>query len=105
MGKDLASLLSMTVHVTLAMEDRVMRISINGGRLYVSDSICIWESCMREAWDPYVCSTTTFAFNRYTAKLMNRSRGLVPHDDRYREIKERMKELRQHGYGVDKFTN
>lgn len=105
-GKDLASLLSMTVHVTLAMENRVME-DFRKWRpdCIVSDSICIWGKLYAgKLGIPYVCSTTTFAFNRYTAKLMKQKPGdLFRMVTGMKEIKERMKELRQHGYGVDKF--
>ena len=40
----------------------------------VSDSICIWGKLFAKRFDvPLVVSTTTFAFNRYTAKLMKQS--------------------------------
>lgn len=105
-GKDLASLISMTVHVTLAMEERIIK-EFEGWKpgCIVSDSICIWGKLYAKRLGiPYVCSTTTFAFNRYTAKLMKQKPGEI-----FRmmagmaEINARMEELRQHGYQADKF--
>lgn len=71
----------------------------------MSDSICIWGKLYAKRLGiPYVCSTTTFAFNRYTAKLMKQKPGEI-----FRmmagmsEINARMEELRQHGYQADKF--
>ena len=105
-GRDLASLISMTVHVTLAMEERILKeFGEWKPDCIVSDSICIWGKLYAKRLGiPYVCSTTTFAFNRYTAKLMKQKPGEI-----FRmmagmsEINARMEELRQHGYQADKF--
>lgn len=105
-GRDLASLISMTVHVTLAMEEGILKeFGEWKPDCIVSDSICIWGKLYAKRLGiPYVCSTTTFAFNRYTAKLMKQKPGEI-----FRmmagmsEINARMEELRQHGYQADKF--
>ena len=96
----------MTVHVTLAMEERILKeFGEWKPDCIVSDSICIWGKLYAKRLGiPYVCSTTTFAFNRYTAKLMKQKPGEI-----FRmmagmsEINARMEELRQHGYQADKF--
>lgn len=42
----------------------------------VSDSLCFWGKLWAAKLAcPYVCSTTTFAFNRHTAKLMKQTPG------------------------------
>lgn len=78
-GRDLASLISMTVHVTLAMEERILKeFGEWKPDCIVSDSICIWGKLYAKRLGiPYVCSTTTFAFNRYTAKLMKQKPGEI----------------------------
>ena len=71
-GRDFASMVGLLTDITLAMEAPVCR-ELEAWRpdLLVADSVCLWGKLF--AWKlklPWVCSTTTFAFNRETAALM-----------------------------------
>lgn len=55
---------------------------------------------------PYICSTTTFAFNQHTAKLMKRSFWeLLRMVLGMPRINKKMKMLRDHGYDVRSFIS
>lgn len=71
-GKDFASLIEMVVDTTLNMDGMVAGL-MAGFRpdVIVSDSVCFWGKLFAYKYKvPFVCSTTTFAFNKHTAKLM-----------------------------------
>jgi MGT family glycosyltransferase len=74
-GKDFASLIEMTVDMTMNLDEKVCReLKEFQPNCIVSDSICIWGKLFAIKLDiPYVCSTTTFAMNKHTAKLMKQS--------------------------------
>lgn len=104
---DFSSLIGMVTQVTIAMEDTVIaELEALRPDCIVSDSLCIWGKLFaRRLGIPMVCSTTSFAFNGETAKMMRP--GLremfytilgVPKMGRY------MKRLRAHGYVVDNVT-
>ena len=71
-GKDKAFAVELLVSSTLAL-DEMSSAKIREIRpdLIVSDSVAFWGklAAMKHGL-PYVCSTTTFAFNRYSAKYM-----------------------------------
>lgn len=102
-GKDFASLVEMITDTTLAMEreigDDLARFQPH---CIVSDSLCFWGKLWAARLNvPYVCSTTTFAFNRQTASLMRQSPGqllrLLTGRGRIRRC---MVRLRSHGWPV-----
>ena len=76
-GKDFSALMEMAADTTLALEDKVCReLTEFQTDVIVSDSVCFWGKLF--AWKlriPYVCSTTTFAFNIQTARLMKPKLG------------------------------
>ena len=75
MGRDFSLLMEMVIGVTAQLHPR-MEEEMRTFRpdCIVSDSICIWGKLFAKRFDvPLVVSTTTFAFNRYTAKLMKQS--------------------------------
>lgn len=76
-GKDLALSTRVLVDTTLALDGPVCReMEALRPACIVGDSMAVWAKAA--AWKlglPYVCSTTTFAFNRYSAKVMKNSPG------------------------------
>ena len=71
-GKDFASLIEMAAHVTLALEPSfVQEIETNRPDLIIADSVCLWGRQLAEKYHlPFICSTTSLAFNQHTAKRM-----------------------------------
>ncbi len=71
-GKDFGSLIAMTVYTTLAMEAAVQKeLADFAPDVVVSDSLCIWGKLLAGKLKlPYICSTTSFAFNERTARMM-----------------------------------
>ena len=69
----------------------------------VSDSVCFWGKLIARKYDlPFVCSTTTFAFNRYSSQYMQNSLSEIldlilglP------RVNRALKKLRPLGYHVD----
>ena len=74
LGKDFSALVGMTFDTTMRMDAPVC------GQLrewqpdcLVADSVCFWGKLFaKKLGIPLVCSTTTFAFNRETARLIRR---------------------------------
>ncbi|WP_455614981.1 macrolide family glycosyltransferase [Eisenbergiella sp.] len=105
-GRDLSSLVDMTVDVTLAMEDKVLgELRAWKPDCIVSDSICIWGKLFAKKLNiPFVCSTTTFAFNQQTARLMKQSLSELLHMlSGMPRINARLRQLRRHGYEIRQF--
>lgn len=74
-GKDLAFSTKILVDTTLALDDSVCA---DMERLQpdciVADSMAVWGKAVAMKLDiPFVSSTTTFAFNQYSAKIMKQS--------------------------------
>ena len=107
-GKDFPALVEMAADTTLALEDKVyLELTEFRTEVIVSDSVCFWGKLF--AWKlgiPYVCSTTTFAFNLHTARLMKPKPG-----EMFRTIlggarvERKLAALREHGYPVEKLTD
>lgn len=97
---------SRTVDVTLAMEDKVLgELRAWKPDCIVSDSICIWGKLYAKKLNvPFVCSTTTFAFNQQTARLMKQSLSELLHMlSGMPRINARLRQLRRHGYEIRQF--
>ncbi len=102
-GRDFASLIEMTVDTTLRMEQAVFEMLKRWKPdCIVSDSMCTWGKLFARKHNiPFVCSTTTFAFNRYTARLMKPGIGEVLRMAAgMPRIHAKMKRLQEHGYAV-----
>ena len=103
-GKDFAALVEMAADTTLALEEKVCReLADFRAEVIVSDSVCFWGKLFaKKLGIPYVCSTTTFAFNQYTAQLMKPKLGeMVRSVLGMPRINRKMALLRQHGYPVE----
>ena len=73
-GKDLAFSTKLLVDTTLALDDKVCReIEELKPDCIVADSMALWGKAVAlKLGIPFVSSTTTFAFNQYSAKIMKR---------------------------------
>ena len=74
-GRDFASLVEMVTQVTLNLHSFLgPDLAAFRPDCIVSDSLCFWGKLWAHRLVvPYLCSTTTFAFNRQTARLMRQS--------------------------------
>ena len=100
-GKDFASLIEMAADLTLALDERVAQdVAGYHPSCVVGDSVCIWGKLLaRRHGLPFICSTTTFAFNDQSARLMKRQPGEVlrmllgmP------RMARKLRQLREHGH-------
>lgn len=107
-GKDFATLIEMVVDTTIALDEKVCReLKEIKPDCIISDSLCFWGKLFAKKLNiPYACSTTTFALNQYTAKMMKQNfvEGVrmitgIPH------INKKMKQLRANGYEVKNFLS
>ena len=107
-GRDFAALVEMVTDTTLALEGKVCReLEEFKPDVIVSDSVCFWGKLFaKKLGIPYVCSTTTFAFNQHSAQMMTPKAGEylrsllgIP------RIGRKMALLKQHGYPVEKVTD
>ncbi|WKY48945.1 glycosyltransferase [Eubacteriaceae bacterium ES3] len=71
-GKDFSALIKMVTDTTINMENEVLnQINAISPDCIVSDSVCFWGKLFaRKLNILYISSTTTFAFNMYSAKMM-----------------------------------
>jgi MGT family glycosyltransferase len=107
-GKDFAALIEMVADTTITLDDKVCtELSEFRPNCIVSDSVCFWGKLIaKKLGVPYICSTTTFAFNQYTAKLMKPSiKEMFRMITGMRRINKKMQLLRSHGYEVDNFIS
>lgn len=102
-GKDLAFSTRILVDTTLALDDKVCK---DMERLkpdcIVADSMAVWGKAV--AWKlgiPLVSSTTTFAFNQYSAKIMKQGMGeMLKMIFSMPKISKDIKRLQDKGYPV-----
>lgn len=105
-GRDLAFSIELIVEAALAMDKLVERtIPALKPDLIVADSMAFSGKLAAMKYGvPYVCSTTTFAFNRYAAKYMDQGMGAL-----FRtlfalpKINRQLGRLRAAGYPVKSF--
>jgi MGT family glycosyltransferase len=102
-GKDFTALIEMTAETTMALDQKVCEeLKEIQPDCIVYDSMCMWGKLFAEKLGiPSICSTTSFAFNQHTAKLMKRSfmevwRMIVGMG----RINKKIKQLNDHGYRV-----
>ena len=77
MGKDLAFSVKILTDTTLALDEKVCaEIEQLKPDCIVADSMALWgKAVAMKLGIPFVSSTTTFAFNRHSAKVMKQSTG------------------------------
>lgn len=104
-GKDFTLLVNMSVDTAIAMDSQVTKdLKEFNPDCIVSDSVCTWGKLFAKKLDiPYVCSTTTFAFNQHTAKLMKQGFGEIFYMLKgMPKMIKKLQELKPLGYNVDK---
>jgi len=102
-GSDIALSTRVLVDTTLAMDEAVCaRMAQLRPDCIVADSMAVWgKAAARKLGIPFVCSTTTFAFNRHSAKIMKRSVGqLVSMLFSMGEVTRQVRRLQDRGYPV-----
>ena len=107
-GKDFASLIDMVARTTVTLEERIAQdILAHQPALIISDSVCFWGKLLARKHDiPFVCSTTTFAFNRHTARRMKQHPvEIIRMILGMPRIEKSMQLLRDHGYTVNSFVD
>ncbi|WP_046173477.1 macrolide family glycosyltransferase [Domibacillus indicus] len=107
-GKDFAALIEMAADTTIALDEKVCKeLKEFQPDCIVSDSLCFWGKLFAgKLGIPYVCSTTTFAFNRHTAKLIKRGpKEVLRMITGMPRIHKKMQLLKEHGYQVDSFVS
>ncbi len=104
-GKDFTLLINMSVDTAIAMDSKVTKdLTAFKPDCIVSDSVCTWGKLFAKKLNvPYVCSTTSFAFNQHTAKLLKQgfSEMLYMIKGMPKMVKK-LQELKPLGYNIDK---
>lgn len=102
-GRDFSLLVEMAVDTALALENRVAQDAA-GHRpaCVVGDSVCIWGKLLaRRQGLPFVCSTTSLAFNEHTAGMMKQRPAEILYMLRgMPRMARKLRLLRAHGYDV-----
>lgn len=107
-GKDFAALIDMVTETTLALDDRIAQdIAREKPDLIISDSVCFWGRLLAKKHGvPFLCSTTTFAFNQHSAASMKpRLPEMIRMILGMPRIEKSMQRLRDHGYQVNSFLD
>jgi len=103
-GKDLAFSTKILVDTTLALDDKVCREMIElKPDLIVADSMALWGKAVAlKLGIPFVSSTTTFAFNQHSAKIMKQGIGdLLKMLFAMPKTSKQVKRLKDKGYPVN----
>jgi MGT family glycosyltransferase len=107
-GKDFAALIEMVVDSTINLDKKVCQeLQEFKPDCIVSDSICFWGKLFAAKLNiKYVCSTTTFAFNKYSARLMKPGIGeFIRSIVGMPRINKKIELLRENGYKVKNFVS
>jgi len=103
MGKDLAFSTKVLVDTTLALDDKVgSEMAELKPDCIVADSMALWGKAVAlKLGIPFVSSTTTFAFNQHSAKVMKQGIGdLVKMMLSAPKVSRQIKRLQRKGYPV-----
>ena len=102
-GKDLAFSTQILVDTTLALDDAVCEhMKELNPDCIAADSMAVWGKAVAlKLGIPFVSSTTTFAFNRHSAKIMKQSPGqIIGMIFSMSKINKNIKRLQDKGYPV-----
>lgn len=102
-GKDLAFSTKLLVDMTLALDDAILEeMRALEPDVIVADSMACWGKLIaRKLGIPFVSSTTTFAFNQYSSKVMGSGGGnLWSALKAMPKINKSLNQLRKKGYPV-----
>ena len=103
-GKDLAFSTKLLVDTTLALDDKVCReMAELKPDLIVADSMALWGKAIAlKLGIPFVSSTTTFAFNQHSAKIMKQGfKDLFKMLFAIPKTSKQVKRLRKKGYPIN----
>lgn len=107
-GKDFAALIEMVADTTISLDEKVCgELQEFKPDCIVSDSVCFWGKLFAAKLNiKFVCSTTTFAFNQYTAKMMKRGIGeIIRAIIGMPRINKKMELLKANRYKVKNFVS
>lgn len=107
-GKDLAFSTKLLVDTTLALDDKVCReMEELKPDCIVGDSMALWGKAVAMKLDiPFVSSTTTFAFNQHSAKILRQGTGeMLKMLFSLPKTSRQVKRLRDRGYPVKNFLD
>lgn len=107
-GRDFSALIEMVIDTTLSLDEKVCReLEDFSPDCIVSDSLSFWGRLFAGKLNiPYICSTTTFAFNDHTAKMMKQGfREILYMIIGMGRINKKTKLLREKGYDVQNFIS
>lgn len=102
-GKDLAFSTEILVNTTLALDDAILEdMRKLKPDCIVADSMAVWgKAIAMKLGIPFVSSTTTFAFNKYSAKIMKQSpKQLFSMLFSMPKINKNIKRLQDKGYPI-----
>lgn len=108
LGKDLAFSVKVLVDTTLALDDPVIRhMRELKPDCIVADSMAVWGKAVAlKLGIPFVSSTTTFAFNQHSAKIMKQSPAqMLGMLFSLPKINKDIKRLQDRGYPVKSFLD
>lgn len=103
LGKDLAFSTTILVETTLTLDDHVLEDMKNlKPDCIVADSMAVWGKAIAlKLGIPFVSSTTTFAFNQHSAKIMKQGIGdLVKMIFSMPKVNKQIKRLQNKGYPI-----
>ncbi|OUM61859.1 glycosyltransferase family 1 protein [Piromyces sp. E2] len=103
-AKDIAFATELLVNSTLALDEMIAKkIKEIKPDLIVSDSVSYWGKLTAIKYNiPYVSSTTTFAFNKYSSSYMNNGLGqLIKMLFSMPKVNRQLKRLRKKGYPIN----
>jgi MGT family glycosyltransferase len=107
-GKDFAALIEMVADTTINLDKIICKeLQDFNPDCIVSDSLCFWGKLFAKKLEiKYICSTTSFAFNKHTAKMMKRGIGEIARMIiGMPRINRKLQLLRENGYEVDSFIS
>lgn len=109
-GKDFEALIEMVVDSTINLDKKVCQeLQEFKPDCIVSDSVCFWGKLFAAKLNiKYVCSTTKFAFNKYSARLMKPGIGigeLIRSIVGMQRINKKIELLKENGYNVKNFVS
>ncbi|MBQ2284872.1 MAG: glucosyltransferase [Clostridia bacterium] len=102
-GKDLAFSTKILVDTTLALDEKVCKdMAELKPDCIVADSMALWGKAVALKLNiPFICSTTTFAFNQHSAKIMKQSTwDLIKMLFSIPKTQKQVKRLKDKGYPV-----
>lgn len=107
-GKDFPLLIDMIVDTTLALDEKICKELMDfKPDCIVSDSLSFWGKLFAIKLNiPYICSTTTFAFNEYTSKMMKQNlKEIMSMILGMNRINKKIKLLKDQGYDINNFID